>query len=215
MSAPMAIEKLFETPLIFDQLPDAAALCADLKVAILARRQQDRVGRAVSNRLGWHSDANMLEWGGPAAMQILEQVIETADRYTLDIAAQGTPRYAWVPEMWANISAHGASNQIHAHPGSYWSAVFYVDDGYAGSADRALGGEIELEDPRAPMIHMEAPDLRFRERADAPVEAPEVLVRPGSGRLIMFPSWLRHGVRPYFGSGSRISVAINLTAVRV
>jgi hypothetical protein len=31
------------------------------------------------------------------------------------------------------------------------------------------------------------------------------------GSLLMFPSWVSHAVRPYFGDGTRISVAINLS----
>jgi hypothetical protein len=30
----------------------------------------------------------------------------------------------------------------------------------------------------------------------------------------MFPSWLQHAVRPFHGSGTRISIAINLIAAR-
>jgi hypothetical protein len=65
------------------------------------------------------------------------------------------------------------------------------------------------------MINMEAPDLRFRPAPDVPPASLEMLIRPASGRLLMFPGWLRHAVRPYFGEGTRISVAMNLTAVRV
>ena len=32
-----------------------------------------------------------------------------------------------------------------------------------------------------------------------------------AGRLVMFPSWLLHQVRPYRGNSERISVAFNLT----
>ena len=36
-------------------------------------------------------------------------------------------------------------------------------------------------------------------------------VIPKAGRLVMFPSWLLHQVRPYRGNSERISVAFNLT----
>tara|TARA_Y100000991_G_C21690932_1_gene229347 strand:+ start:213 stop:317 length:105 start_codon:yes stop_codon:yes gene_type:complete len=29
----------------------------------------------------------------------------------------------------------------------------------------------------------------------------------------MFPSWLQHAVRPFYGEGTRISIAINLVPV--
>lgn len=36
------------------------------------------------------------------------------------------------------------------------------------------------------------------------------LIRPKTGSMLMFPSWLSHGVRPYKGAATRISIAINL-----
>jgi uncharacterized protein (TIGR02466 family) len=36
-------------------------------------------------------------------------------------------------------------------------------------------------------------------------------VIPKAGRLVMFPSWLLHQVRPYRGTAERISIAFNLT----
>lgn len=211
----MSIGYLFDTPLIFTEIPGSTDLNRALLSAIEERRKADPQGAAISNRLGWHSDTEMLEWAGEPAHRLMDQAIAIANGFTRDIGGEGRRRFIWVPEMWANVSGKGASNQFHAHPGTFWSAVYYVDDGYAGSADRGLGGELELEDPRSPMINMEAPDLRFRPAPDVPPASLEMLIRPASGRLLMFPGWLRHAVRPYFGEGTRISVAMNLTAVRV
>ena len=36
-------------------------------------------------------------------------------------------------------------------------------------------------------------------------------VRPRTGRLVMFPAWLLHQVRPYRGTAQRISIAFNLS----
>lgn len=209
------VEALFETPLIVDSMPDAAALNAALLAAIHTRRAADPAGMIRSNQLGWHSDLAMMDWGGAAVRTLVEHVVGLADQHSIDIVRPDSPRFAWLPEIWANISTHGASNQFHCHSGAFWSAVYYVDDGYGGSADRALGGELIIEDPRMPMLLMEGPDLRFRPRADSETAEPEQLIRPGAGRLLMFPAWLRHGVRPYLGHRERVSIAINLTAFRV
>lgn len=207
---------LFDTAFIIDEVSDAAPLCAELRAAILARRAANPSGLQISNRLGWHSEVAMLSWGGGAAMRLVEHVIGLADRFTRDVkAVEGMPRYAWVPEMWANVSGRGASNQYHVHPGAFWAAIFYVEDGYNGSSDRRLGGELEIEDPRMPMLQMENPDLRLGVAVGQAPPPPEIVVRPAAGKLLMFPGWLRHGVRPYLGTGQRISIAINLTAMRV
>ena len=36
-------------------------------------------------------------------------------------------------------------------------------------------------------------------------------LRPRAGRLVMFPAWLMHQVRPYHGNAERISIAFNLS----
>lgn len=204
---------LFETFIIVDHLRDAVSLNEALR-AVITQRMEDHEGVRISNIGGWHSDTHMLAWGGEAARTLCERIIAAADQYTVDVKSEGKPRYKWFPEMWANVTPRGAFNREHCHPGSFWSAVYYVDDGYGGSADRDLGGELVLLDPRMPMIRMNAPDLRFR-RPGQPVDHHENTMRPVSGRLVIFPSWLSHAVRAFKGGGTRISVAVNLSAVPV
>jgi uncharacterized protein (TIGR02466 family) len=203
---------LFETVVLLDRLPDSTAINRQLRELILERQASDP-GVEISNVGGWHSDTHMLRWGGDAAKTLLDRIVAAADRFSVDIKAeQGKPRHRWFPEMWANVSGPGASNQFHRHPGAYWSAVYYVDDGYGGSTDRALGGELVLEDPRMPMVRMTAPDLRIRRPGGKP-DHHETWMRPESGRIVMFPAWLSHSVRPYKGTGVRISIAVNLSAL--
>ena len=210
MTGPPQAASLFDTPVIVDQMPDADALNEELRHLILERRDADK-GIQISNVGGWHPDTQMLRWGGEPALELIKRVVAAADAYTVDIRAEGKPRFQWFPEMWANVSQQGASNQFHTHPGAFWSAVYYVDDGYGGSTDGSLGGELILLDPRMPMIRMAAPDLRFRRPGHKP-EDQEKWFRPKSGMIVIFPAWLSHAVRPYGGSGLRISIAINLSA---
>lgn len=204
---------LFETPVAISRLPDAAALNAVLKTAILERRAADP-GIRRSNTLGWHSDTGMLSWGGEAAVTLLRHLVALADLQTLDggQTPDAPPRFAWSFEMWANVSQPNASNQSHAHPGALWSAVYYVDDGYQGSNDRTLGGELVLYDPRFPMNAMYAPDFQLRDSRGQPQQR-EQIFRPAAGTMVAFPSWLMHSVQPYRGASERISVALNLSLV--
>lgn len=54
---------------------------------------------------------------------------------------------------------------------------------------------------------MNAPHLRMVGSVSA--GATERVI-PKAGRLVMFPSWLMHQVRPYKGNAERISIAFNL-----
>jgi uncharacterized protein (TIGR02466 family) len=162
------------------------------------------------NFQGWRSDDDMLEWGGEAARKLCDHVLQCCETHSVDIKQTDGRRFVWQPEMWANVSDRGVSNQANCHPGSQWSAVYFVSDGYGGSDDPELGGEFAFLDPRFPMVRMRSPDLRFCSPGGA-VDHHESLVRPKTGQLLMFPAWLVHSVRPYLGDELRISITINVS----
>jgi hypothetical protein len=151
-----------------------------LRDAVMAEQERDAQGVSISNINGWHSNTNMIEWGGEAARALAYKAMTMADALTVDAESPEKSRYAWHPEMWANVSGKGAANQYHYHPGSFWSAVAYLDDGYDGSGNASLGGELQLLDPRMPMVRMTAPDLRMKDGSGA-VQHSELSVRPQTG----------------------------------
>ncbi|MGB7419714.1 MAG: 2OG-Fe(II) oxygenase family protein [Erythrobacter sp.] len=204
--------QLFATPFITDRLQSAEGLRV-LREIILAQQARDPAGLSISNVGGWHSGTNMIEWGGEAARALAYKAMTMADEATVNVAFDKGHRYEWMPEMWANVSRAGGANQYHTHPGSFWSAVAYIDDGYEGSNDPGLGGELQLLDPRMPMLRMTAPDLRLK-GAEGQAQVDEPMVRPATGLIVLFPSWLQHSVRQFRGPGTRISVAINLLPAR-
>ena len=205
----MKILPLFPTPVYTLQFDPESALNAALRDAISGHRR-DHDGVNISNVRGWQSTNDMMSWGGEAAAALARHVVQLANRVTVRRNAP-SPLTHWRPEMWANINEDGDSNQSHWHPGSYLSAVYYVDDGYEGDADPALGGELVLIDPRMPYLRMRTPDLRQR-GADGSTDEHETWVRPRTGLLLAFPSFLAHSVRLYRGRGTRISIAINMIA---
>jgi uncharacterized protein (TIGR02466 family) len=201
----MNVTLLFGTPIVIAELPEAAALNSELSTTI-HEREKSHPGTQHSNLGGWQSDWDMDRWGGAAAIKLLAIGRNTANRITTD--RQGKPvSIAWKANMWANINRTGHGNEFHSHPGSFWSAVYYVDDGGI-DGDPALGGELEFMDPRGPGPAMYAPQLAYGS-AGLSVGANET-VRPKTGRLVMFPAWVLHQVRPYKGSTERISIAFNL-----
>jgi uncharacterized protein (TIGR02466 family) len=206
MSQAFETVTLFSTPILLSDLPDAAALNTDLR-AVIAQRETTQPGTQHSNLGGWQSEWDMDRWGGPAAIKLLAIGRNVANRATTD--RQGNPVVVtWKANIWANVNRSGHGNEFHSHPGSFWSGVYYVDDGGI-DADPALGGELEFMDPRGPGPAMYAPHLAYG-TAGLSVGANET-VRPKSGRLVMFPAWLLHQVRPYRGKAQRISIAFNLS----
>lgn len=206
MSNDPTVASLFATPVVTVDVADAETLSAELRRAI-ELRASTHPGTQHSNLGGWQSEWDMDRWGGPAAIKLLAIARNTANRVTSDRAGNQVT-VTWRANMWANINRSGHGNEFHSHPGSFWSAVYYVDDGGI-DADPALGGELEFMDPRGPGPAMYAPNLAFG-KFGLSAGANET-IRPRKGRLVMFPSWILHQVRPYAGTSTRISIAMNLS----
>lgn len=203
---------LFSTPFVIDRMQSEEGIRV-LRETIMAEKERDTDGVKISNIGGWHSNTKMIEWGGEAARALALKAMDMADASMVNLGQAHGRDYGWSPEMWANVSTYGNANQYHTHPGAFWSAVAYIDDGYEGEADPALGGELQLLDPRMPMVRMTALDLRLKE-SSGKAQNHEPMVRPYTGLMVMFPSWLQHSVRAFYGTGTRISIAINLVPAR-
>ncbi len=202
-----SVRSYFATPVAVVRLPDVGGLNAALRETVLAR-ERDTPGVQHSNLGGWQSSWDFTEWGGEPGRAVLDAALALADKLTSDRAGKSVS-VAWKTNAWANINRAGHGNEFHTHPGAYWSASYYVDDGGIKD-DPSLGGEFEIQDPRGVAPAMYAPLLAIAGPGGQSVGASE-LIRPEAGTLTMFPSWLSHGVRPYVGSALRISIAMNLS----
>ena len=116
---------------------------------------------------------------------------------------------SWSVRIWANVSPSGALNVSHAHPGVLWAAVYFIDMGMAPGDSE--GGELYFEDPRFPVPQMTFPGFRAI-GTDGNPQVIEQRVRTERGDLVMFPGFVRHGVRPHRGSRDRVSIAMNIYA---
>jgi len=202
------VRNAFPTPIAMAMLPDAEKLNKKLKKMILAREKKEAPRDTYDSNIGgWHSDRDLPKWGGSGAEQVIESARMLADRMTA--SRSGRPAdVEWQVNGWANINRAGHSNEFHVHPGCFWSGVYYVDDGGIAE-DKSLGGEFVIMDPRGAGPSMYAPTLCFHGPGGNSVGSTELL-SPRAGVMLMFPSWLSHGVRPYHGDGDRISIAFNL-----
>ena len=95
----------------------------------------------------------------------------------------------------------GAIHAPHIHPHSVISGTYYV-------TVPPRSGAIRFEDPRLALM-MAAPPRKPKAR---PENRLFVDVAPRPGMLLLWESWLRHGVEPNRASGQRISVSFNYRA---
>ena len=69
---------------------------------------------------------------------------------------------------------------------------------------------MQLADPRGIAPAMYAPELAVA-LSGCQTAGGNELIPPKTGQMVLFPAWLGHGVRPYLGQGTRISVAFNFS----
>jgi uncharacterized protein (TIGR02466 family) len=199
------VQGLFATPVAAIMLPGFEERNAALSEIVLSRRQTHPSIEA-SNNGGWHSSRDFAAWGGPYGEELLAKARSAVNQLTVDREGKSV-KPDWTVEAWANVNDANSSNACHYHPGSFWSASYYVADGGCAD-DPTLGGEFEMFDPRGPAPMMHAPSLKFAGEGGLSAGSGET-IRPRPGLLFLFPSFLLHAVRPYRGTGLRISIAIN------
>jgi len=198
-------ELYFPTQVYFLDLADAAELNAAMVPHLYAWREADREGIVRSNLAAldaWHSAVDMHH--RPEYAGLVNRVLDVADHVFGDLGY--APEYEPACDtMWANISPRYGMNRHHTHPNVLWSGVYYVQT-------PAGCGPICFHDPR---VQATVLSPRFGPAGNQAETWSEVYFEPMAGRLLMFPSWLGHEVRPNLtevegAAGDRISVSFNL-----
>jgi uncharacterized protein (TIGR02466 family) len=100
---------------------------------------------------------------------------------------------------WATATVRGDRFEMHQHANSFLSGAFYLDVDTAAKP-------ILFRDPRSQNRNFDIPveeELRINRKYYA--------IGPSNGRLILFPSWLEHRVRPSLSDVPRVSLSFNMT----
>jgi uncharacterized protein (TIGR02466 family) len=202
------VSLVFGTPILIRKLPDADAINGPLRNAILKAEAHDK-GAQFSNADGWQSAPTLLDWPVPE-IATLRQSIEKATLHmarlpfkepikepmTLDYTAYG----------WANVNRNSHYNTLHNHGEYHWAFVYYVDCGNQEPGHR-LNGRFEVRDPRP------AAGVADDNKYPGFTFGKGFTIDPEPGMLLAFPAWMDHQVHPFFGSGERISIAVNVRLI--
>ena len=190
----------FGTPILTYSWPDSDALNAELRRLVLAKEAAS-TGVARSNVGGWHSSEDLFAWDSDAVRQLRRRIERLLTALMLrTVAGAAKRRFNYRIDGWANINRNRGYNKVHNHPNYLWSGTYYVASGEP-EPDRPFNGKLELLDPRAGINSLEIEGDLF---------TGSYVVDPVPGTMILFPSWLRHIVHPFFGKGERISIAFNI-----
>lgn len=99
---------------------------------------------------------------------------------------------------WVNIADKGSFQEYHAHEGSVFSCVYYVNVNESS-------GSIRFLDPKYPTM------LDIKRSSDTELTFKHVEINPVPGTLLIFRSYLMHMVHPNMSAESRVSIAFNFS----
>ncbi len=203
----------FAVPFVLCEHPDPAGLNERLRSLFLQREQageryanpQPLVQR---NEALWESNFQLFDWPDrPVAelrdycWQQLYRAIGELNGYTREELL----RLHIGAESWFHITRKGGYFALHNHPMASWSGVYCV----AAGDDRSGIEDSGLLSFVSPM----AANTMYIDMAIARMGQPYAYgprnFKLKAGQLVLFPSWVLHEVRPYFGDGERITVAFN------
>ena len=109
-----------------------------------------------------------------------------------------------IHESWCHITRDGGYHDMHAHPNSSWSAIYYLDTG--DMADDPKNGVNRFYNPHHSM-YLDAGTAWVTGSTSIDFQA-----QPGM--LIVFPSWVNHSATTYRGKKDRIVIALNCRITR-
>lgn len=169
------------------------------------------LGLAAEDRAGqrWARDHDYGGYTSYASLNDLTRrasVIEELERdiarhvatFARDVQFELGGRKLKLDSLWVNVMDKDAIHAPHIHPHSAVSGTYYV-------TVPPKAGAIRFEDPRLAMM-MAAPP---RKKTARPENSSFIAVAPKAGMLLLWESWLRHGVEPNGAKRPRISISFN------
>jgi tetratricopeptide (TPR) repeat protein len=184
-----------------DELPSLDALADRLRALHIATGQP----LEQSVRGGTQTDGALFSRIEPEIRALRKAIVGAVERHVAQLPPPdprhpmlGRPRRGRVrfSGSWSVRLAGSGHHANHIHPAGWFSSAFYValpDEAQRGPAP---AGWLALGEPQAE-LGLELPPTR--------------LIEPKPGRLVLFPSTMWHGTRP-FAEGERLTVAFDVAA---
>ena len=104
-----------------------------------------------------------------------------------------------IHESWCHITRDGGYHDIHAHPDSSWSAIYYLDVGDMRGG--TTNGVNRFYNPNHSM-YVDAGTAWMQQQTSTDFFA-------DPGMLVIFPSWVQHSAITYRGTRDRLVIAAN------
>ena len=186
-------EDWWATPIWYIDIPETQ-INPNLIKEECYKEQLNSKGTIKSNINGWQSESIFIDQKRPYISNLLTEIKSIIPEISKDF---GINKDIELANAWININPKNSSNQFHIHPHSVLSGVYYV------SANEHNGDLIFYNDVKTDMINHTFLNVNTRNTCSS------VNYKPTINRIILFPSWILHGVGINNSSEDRISIAFN------
>ncbi|MEY4708813.1 MAG: hypothetical protein RJB58_2536 [Pseudomonadota bacterium] len=179
------------------------SVAQDLEKTCLGIAAEDRAGQRWAREHGYggytsYASLNDLTTRACIFAELERAIAKQVGAFARELQFDLGGRKLSLDSIWINVMEKGAIHAPHIHPHSVISGTYYV-------TVPPKSGAIRFEDPRLAML-MAAPPKKNNAR---PENRSFVDVTPKTGMLLLWESWLRHGVQPNAARGPRVSVSFN------
>ena len=186
-------EEWWATPIWYFEIPETQ-IDPELIKEECYKEQVNSKGRVISNVHGWQSKNILEDKNRPYISNLLKEIESVIPAVLKDL---GVNRDLVIASTWININPKNSSNQVHTHTGSVLSGVYYV------SADEHSGDIVFYNDYKSTALY-----AMFTDRNKT--RCTNISYKPKTNKIILFPSWIPHGVEINNSQKDRISIAFNL-----
>ena len=212
VSATVTLSPIFAVPLGEARLVPCERLNRELEALFLARENDEHrnpMPSHVPQDEVFESRFNLFRWPEACVQELRSFMLDTVAHTVLratTLRPEELTRLKFHNHTWFHITRNAGSFVAHNHPMASWSAVYCVRVGEMPGGDHPGSGVLRLFDPRPGANAYRDP---ANERLQDMFGLRSIELRLVEGQIVVFPSYLFHDVAPYYGSGTRITVATN------
>ncbi len=187
-------EEWWATPIWYFYIPETQIDLNLIKKECYKEKLNNK-GRVISNINGWQSEDISIDKKRPHISNLLEKIALIIPAILKDL---GVCKELHLTNAWININPKNSSNKVHIHAKSMLSGVYYV------SANKDSGDIVFYNDDKLNMIYSMFVDTNNKNTCSS------IKYKPETNKIILFPSWIPHGVDINNSKEDRISIAFNI-----
>jgi len=188
----------FDWPEHHKHATELKQVCHELE----SQNRVSNVSNAIKHNL-YESPFNFVEHTSPAveiwSHWVKDCIFKASHAANKDYWPPGLNLQIELHESWCHITRNGGYHDVHIHPGSSWSCIYYLDIG--DMKINTKNGVNRFYNPVTPM-YTDAGTVYTNGATNFDVNG-------NNGMLFVFPSWIGHSALAYTGKKDRYVLSAN------